>query len=148
MAKILLSSEWEFIQGSHDTKICIIGVRLTKLWWKTSWHLFVRHGVTLPQYLTAYQFIDHGGMNGLVGRCASTQDWTRGTWTVDMLGRTSVSLILIFAVVQQSKDIEMIQKRCLRIIFPNMSYNDALTASGLERRVYYESAKRNTNRCH
>ena len=34
---------------------------------------------------------------------------------------------------QQSKDIEMIQKRCLRIIFPNMSYNDALTASGLER---------------
>jgi hypothetical protein len=33
----------------------------------------------------------------------------------------------------QSLDIERVQKRCLRIIFPDLSYSDALLISGLER---------------
>jgi len=34
---------------------------------------------------------------------------------------------------QQSKDIEVIQKRCLKIIFPDMLYRDSLAASNLEK---------------
>ena len=32
-----------------------------------------------------------------------------------------------------SKDIECVQKRCLRIIFPQLSYSEALDKSGLNR---------------
>ena len=32
-----------------------------------------------------------------------------------------------------SKDIERVQKRCLRIIFPQLSYSEALDKSGLNR---------------
>ena len=35
--------------------------------------------------------------------------------------------------VQQSRDIERIQKRCLKIIFPNVDYKNALILSGLDR---------------
>ena len=34
---------------------------------------------------------------------------------------------------QLSKDIERVQKRCLRIIFPQLSYSEALDKSGLNR---------------
>lgn len=34
--------------------------------------------------------------------------------------------------VQQSHDIERVQKRCLRIVYPNLSYNTAMQISGLE----------------
>ena len=33
----------------------------------------------------------------------------------------------------QTKDIENVQRRCLRIIYPDLSYSDALFVSGLER---------------
>jgi hypothetical protein len=33
----------------------------------------------------------------------------------------------------QSRDIEAVQKRCLKIVFPDLSYNDALCVAGLER---------------
>jgi hypothetical protein len=33
----------------------------------------------------------------------------------------------------QTRDIEVVQKRCLKIVFPDLSYNDALCVSGLER---------------
>ena len=32
-----------------------------------------------------------------------------------------------------SKDIERVQKRCLKIIYPNLSYSEALKKSGLVR---------------
>jgi hypothetical protein len=35
--------------------------------------------------------------------------------------------------VQQSKELESIQKRCLKIIYPSLSYNRALQITGLER---------------
>ena len=35
--------------------------------------------------------------------------------------------------VAQSNDLESVQKRVLRIIFPGLSYNEALVFSGLER---------------
>ncbi len=35
--------------------------------------------------------------------------------------------------ITQSTDIERVQKRCLRIIYPDLSYRDALFISGLER---------------
>jgi len=34
---------------------------------------------------------------------------------------------------EQSKEIERVQKRCLRLIYPSLSYNEALAYSGLER---------------
>ncbi len=34
---------------------------------------------------------------------------------------------------EQSNELERVQKRCLRIIYPQLSYNDALFVSGLER---------------
>jgi hypothetical protein len=33
----------------------------------------------------------------------------------------------------QSRDIEAVQKRCLKIAFPDLSYNDAQCVAGLER---------------
>jgi hypothetical protein len=35
--------------------------------------------------------------------------------------------------VSQSADIERVQKRCLRIIYPHLSYSESLNISGLER---------------
>ena len=33
----------------------------------------------------------------------------------------------------QSEDLERVQKRCFKIIWPNLSYSDALSISGVER---------------
>jgi len=35
--------------------------------------------------------------------------------------------------VKQTKDIERVQKRCLRLIYPSLSYSEALSCSGLEK---------------
>ena len=34
---------------------------------------------------------------------------------------------------EQSNDLERVQKRCMRIIYPQLSYSEALFVSGLER---------------
>jgi len=36
---------------------------------------------------------------------------------------------------KQSKDIEKIQKRCLRLIYPSLSYTEALSLSGLDKLI-------------
>jgi len=55
------------------------------------------------------------------------------TTSAAILATTWTFLLFIRYTIKLSKDIERVQKRCLRISFPQLSYSEALDKSGLNR---------------
>ena len=49
------------------------------------------------------------------------------------VGTASMRRPNFFPVKKLSKDIECVQKRCLKLLFPALSYTESLRKSGLER---------------